>query len=168
VNEVDEVTDEHGRRVSTRYVQSPAPRAPPVGSETQLRRLTLPLATFTFGDALLEALEIAVLVVWVWIAIGVLLDIFRSHDLTGWGKAAWVLLIMILPFLGVLIYLIARGHKMHEHAARDAKAHEDAFRQYVRSAASTPVDDIAKLEDLKNRDVLTDEEFERAKTKALA
>jgi uncharacterized membrane protein YcjF (UPF0283 family) len=127
----------------------------------------LPLATFTFGDALLEALEIALLVLWIWIAISVVIDIFRSHDLSGWGKAAWVLLIVILPFLGVLIYLIVRGHKMHEHAADAAKAQDDAFRQYVRSASSTPADDIAKLQDLRSRGVITEEEFQSAKAKAL-
>jgi hypothetical protein len=128
----------------------------------------LPLATFTFGDALLVGLEFALLFMWIWIAIGVVLDIFRSHDLSGWGKAGWMLLIIILPFLGVLIYLIARGHNMHERAAGDAKASDDAFRQYVRSAASTPADDVAKLEDLKNRGVITDAEFQSAKAKALA
>jgi uncharacterized membrane protein YcjF (UPF0283 family) len=128
----------------------------------------MPLATFTFGDALLEALEIALLVLWIWVAISVVIDIFRSHDLSGWGKSAWVLVIIIMPFLGVLIYLIFRGHNMHERSADAAKAQNDAFRQYVRSATSTPVDDIAKLEDLRNRDVITEEEFQRAKAKALA
>jgi uncharacterized membrane protein YcjF (UPF0283 family) len=126
------------------------------------------LASFTFGDALLTALELALLFIWIWIAIGVVVDIFRSHDLSGWAKAAWLLLIVILPMIGVLIYLIARGHKMSEHAVRHAEAQDAAFRTYVRSAAVSPADDIAKLEDLRSRGVLSDEEFERAKTKALA
>ena len=96
----------------------------------------MPIATFTFGDALLTGLEFALLFMWIWIAIGVILDIFRSQDLSGWGKAAWVLLILILPFLGVLIYLIARGHNMHERAASDAKAQDAAFTSYVRTAAA--------------------------------
>jgi hypothetical protein len=125
-------------------------------------------ANFTFGDALLTALELALLFLWIWIAIGVIVDVFRSRDLSGWGKAGWLLLIVILPLLGVLIYLIARGHKMTEHAVSDAKAQDAAFREYVRTAASTPADDIAKLEDLRNRGVITEEEFQRAKTKALA
>ena len=78
------------------------------------------------------------------------------------------LLIVILPLLGVLIYLIARGQSMHERAVSDAKAQDSAFRDYVRSAASSPADDIAKLEDLHNRGVISDEEFQRAKAKALA
>ena len=129
----------------------------------------MPIATtFTFVDALLTGLEFALLFLWIWIAIGVVFDIFRSRDLSGWGKAAWLLLIVILPLLGVLIYLIARGHKMHEHAVSQAQAQDAAFRSYVRTAATTPADDIAKLEDLKNRGVITEEEFQSAKAKALA
>jgi Phospholipase_D-nuclease N-terminal len=126
------------------------------------------IASFTFAEALLTGLELALLFIWIWIAIGVVLDIFRSHDLSGWGKAAWLLLIFILPMIGVLIYLIARGHNMHERAASDAQRQDVAFRQYVRSAASTPADDIAKLEDLKTRGVLSEDEFQSAKAKALA
>lgn len=126
------------------------------------------LGSYTFVDALLTGLELALLFLWIWIAIGVVLDIFRSHDLSGWGKAAWLLLIVILPLLGVLIYLIARGHKMHEHAASQAREQDAAFRSYVRSAAATPADDIARLDDLRSRGVISDEEFERAKAKALA
>jgi hypothetical protein len=129
----------------------------------------LPLASsFTFVDALLTVLELALLFIWIWIAIGVIFDIFRSRDLSGWGKAGWILLIVIVPLFGVLIYLIARGHSMHERAVSDAKAQDSAFRDYVRSAASSPADDIAKLEDLKNRGVISEEEFQRAKAKALA
>jgi hypothetical protein len=122
---------------------------------------------FTFADALLTGLELALLFLWIWIAIGVVVDVFRSDDLSGWGKAGWLLLIVILPLIGVLIYLIARGHKMSEHAVRHAREQDAEFRQYVRSAAASPAEDIAKLEDLKNRGVLSDEEFERAKQKAL-
>ena len=125
------------------------------------------LAAFTFGEALLTVLELALLFMWIWIAIGVVVDIFRSRDLSGWAKAAWLLLIVILPLIGVLVYLIARGQRMSEHAVKYAREQDEAFRDYVRSAASSPADDIAKLEDLKNRGVLSDEEFQRAKQKAL-
>ncbi len=128
----------------------------------------LPIASYTFVDALLTGLEFALLFLWIWIAIGVILDIFRSHDLSGWGKAGWLLLIVILPLLGVLIYLIARGHKMQEHAVSHAREQDAALRSYVRGAAATPADDLAKLDDLRSRGVISDEEFERAKTKALA
>ena len=126
------------------------------------------LASYTFGQALLTVLEFALLFLWIWIAVGVIADIFRSRDLSGWAKAAWLILIVILPLVGVLIYLIARGHKMSEHAVRDAQAQDAAFRNYVRDAAASPADDLTKLEDLHNRGVLSDEEFQRAKQKALA
>jgi membrane protein implicated in regulation of membrane protease activity len=129
--------------------------------------MALLAATYTFGDALLTVLEIALLFLWIYLVIIVFADIFRSHDLSGWAKALWVLLIIFLPLLGVLIYLIARGHKMHEHAEQDATAQDAAVRQYIRTAASTPADDIAKLEDLKNRGVISEDEFQRAKAKAL-
>ena len=129
----------------------------------------MPLATFTFGDALLTMLEFAFLIIWIWIAIGVVFDIFRSHDLSNWGKALWMLFIIVLPFLGVLGYLIVRGHTMHEHQAADAQARHDVFRQYLRGVASTgPANDLSQLADLKERGVLTDDEFERAKAKVLA
>jgi hypothetical protein len=124
-------------------------------------------ANFTFAEALLTGLELALLFIWIWIAIGVVIDVFRSPDLSGWGKAGWLFLIVILPLIGVLIYLIARGHKMQEHAVSHAKAQDAAFRDYVRTAATSPADDIAKLEDLRSRGVLSDEEFQRAKEKAL-
>lgn len=125
------------------------------------------LASYTFADALLTGLELALLFLWIWVAIGVVIDVFRSDDLSGWGKAAWLLLIVILPLLGVLMYVIVRGHKMREHTVRHAREHDAAFRQYVRSAASSPADDIAKLEDLRNRGLLSEQEFQSAKAKAL-
>lgn len=126
------------------------------------------LASYTFGEALLTVLEFALLFLWIWIAIGVILDIFRSRDLSGWAKAAWLVAIVILPLVGVLIYLIARGHKMTEHAVTNAQEQDAAFRRYVRSAAGSPADDLTKLEDLHSRGVLSDEEFARAKEKALS
>lgn len=123
---------------------------------------------FTFADALLTGLELALLFLWIWIAIGVVVDVFRSDDLSGWGKAGWLLFIVIIPLLGVLIYLIARGHKMSDHAVRQARDQDAAFRQYVRSAANSPADDLERLDDLRKRGILSDEEFERAKQKALA
>jgi hypothetical protein len=127
------------------------------------------LGTFTFGDALVTTLEFALLFLWIWIAVGVVFDVFRSHDLSNLGKAGWMLLIVVLPFLGVLGYLIVRGHTMHEHREEDARARHERFGQYMRGfSAGGPVDDLAKLADLKERGVLTAEEFERAKAKVLA
>ncbi len=108
--------------------------------------------------------------IWLWILIMVLADIFRSSDLSGWGKALWVLFVVIVPYLGVFVYLIARGHKMHEHAAQQAQAQDAAFRGYVQDAAGTSssADELAKLADLKAKGVIDDAEFERLKAKALA
>jgi Phospholipase_D-nuclease N-terminal len=126
------------------------------------------VATYTFGQALLTVFEFALLFLWIWIAISVVTDVFRSKDLSGGAKAAWVLLIVLVPLLGVLIYLIARGDKMRQHELVDQREDETAARRYIRSAAATPADDISELEHLKERGILNDEEFRRAKEKALA
>src|ERR1700722_7330141 len=93
----------------------------------------MPLATFTFGDALLSILELALLFLWIWIAVGVVFDIFRSHDLSNLGKALWMLFIIVFPLIGVLGYLLVRGHTMHEHQAQD-RAQFDAFRRYAQGS----------------------------------
>ncbi len=128
----------------------------------------MPLATtYTFGDVLLTVLEFALLFLWIWIAVGVVFDIFRSSDLSNWAKALWVLFVIVLPWLGVLVYLLARGHKMHEHQERE-RAQAEAFQQFTRGGAGLgPATDIEKLVELKDRGVLTEGEFERAKAKVL-
>ncbi len=113
-------------------------------------------------------LEFFLWVVWIWLLILVFIDIFRSHDLSGWAKALWVLFVVIIPFLGVLVYLIARGGEMHERAARQAQAQNQEFRDYVRQSAGTSTaDQLAKLADLRDRGVISAEEFEREKAKVL-
>ena len=124
------------------------------------------LSTFTFGDALLSILELAFLFLWIWIAVGVVFDIFRSHDLSNWAKALWMLFIVVIPLLGVLCYLIVRGHTMHEHHEAD-QAQYAAFQQFQRGRAGGPADDISRLADFRDRGVLTDDEFERAKAKVV-
>ena len=109
-------------------------------------------------------------VIWIWILIMVFIDIFRSDDLSGWGKALWFLFVLIIPLIGVLVYLIARGGKMHEHAARQAQAQDQQFRALVQDAAGsqTTADQLSKLADLRDRGVISAEEFEREKAKVLA
>jgi ABC-type multidrug transport system fused ATPase/permease subunit len=109
-------------------------------------------------------------VIWFWILITIFIDLFRSHDLSGWVKALWFIFILIFPLIGVLVYLIARGGKMHEHAARDAQVQEHQFRRYVQETAGSQssVEQLAKLADLRDRGVITAEEFEREKAKILA
>jgi hypothetical protein len=125
--------------------------------------------TYTFGDALLTVLEFAILFLWIWVAVGVVFDVFRSSDLSNWGKALWILFIIVIPYIGVLAYLIARGHKMHEHREQDQMQAED-FQRFEAGgrASSGGVDDLAKLAELHDRGKLTDAEFNEAKAKLLA
>jgi len=107
--------------------------------------------------------------IWIWLLITVFADIFRSHDLSGVAKTIWVLFVILVPYLGVFVYLIARGHKMQEHAVEAAQAQDLAMRQYVQTvAAVSPADEVAKLADLKAKGVIDDAEYERLKAKALA
>jgi type VI protein secretion system component VasK len=127
-------------------------------------------AEFGTGQVFLSMLWFFLFFIWIWLLIVVFSDIFRSHDIGGVAKAIWVIGIIILPYLGVLIYLIARGHKMAEHAQEAAAAQDAAARQYIQSAAGTTkstAEEIAHLNDLKNQGVLSDAEFETAKAKAL-
>ena len=115
-------------------------------------------------------LEIFLWIAWFWLLITIIIDIFRSPDLSGWAKALWLLFVLVIPLIGVLVYVIARGGKMHERAQREAAHQNEAFRSYVQDAAApaNPADQLAKLADLRDRGVITDEEFTREKAKILA
>src|SRR5580704_1445146 len=123
-------------------------------------------------DFFLTMLEFFLFIIWIWLLIMVFSDIFRSHDLSGWAKALWSIFVIIIPFLGVFIYLIARGGKMQERQARDAAQQKQAFDSYVRDAAGTSGGDVTsqltQLADLKAQGVLSDSEFEAQKAKVLA
>lgn len=117
-------------------------------------------------------------IMWLFLLFKVIADIFRSDDLGGWAKAGWLILALVLPYLGVLIYVIARGKSMGKRDVAEAKEREAAFKAYVREAAATgdttgpakrgsSVEELAKLAELKDRGAITDEEFQRAKTKLL-
>jgi len=111
-------------------------------------------------------------VIWIWILIWIFIDIFRSNDLSGWAKALWFLFVLFIPLIGVLVYMIARGGSMHERAAQQAQQEDAEFRSYVQqAAASSPAstaDQLAKLADLRDRGVISAEDFEREKAKVLA
>jgi hypothetical protein len=110
-----------------------------------------------------------ILILWLTIVFRVIWDIFRSHDLGGWGKAGWLLFILVLPVLGVFVYLVARGGSMHERDVRVAQAQDQALRSWVQQAAPTSTaDELNKLADLRSRGVITDAEFDREKEKILA
>ncbi len=114
--------------------------------------------------------EFFIFFLWIWLLIVIFSDIFRSHDLGGLAKALWVLFVIIIPYIGVLVYLIARGGSMHERAAAQAQRQQQAFDDYVRQTAggSSQVDELAKLGDLKAKGVLSDAEFEAQKAKLLS
>jgi hypothetical protein len=126
-------------------------------------------AQFGTGQVFLSMLWFFLFFIWIWLLIVVFGDIFRSHDMGGGAKTLWVLFIIILPYLGVFVYLIARGGKMHEHAMQDAQQTDAAMRQYIQSAAGSggPADEIAKLADLKAQGAITDAEFEQMKAKVV-
>jgi Phospholipase_D-nuclease N-terminal/Short C-terminal domain len=140
------------------------------------------LASITFGQVLLTVLEIALLATWIWVAVSVILDVYRSPDLAPAAKAGWIFVIVLIPLLGVMIYVIARGEKMSEHEIGGERWLEDlrdrgvltdeefkrASDRLARRTSASRADDVAALEDLRDHGVLTDEEFQRANDKAAA
>jgi hypothetical protein len=127
------------------------------------------LAEFGSGQVFWSMLWFFMFFIWIWLLIVVFGDIFRSHDLSGWAKALWIIFVIIVPFLGVFVYLIARGHKMEEHAAEAAQAQDQAARQYIQQVTTTSTaDELSKLADLKAKGVIDDAEYASAKAKALA
>ena len=129
----------------------------------------LPLADISFGELLLIVVEIFFFVIWIWILFTIITDLFRDHEMSGWGKAIWILFLVFIPFLTALVYLIARGSGMRDRtikAQAEAKKH---FDDYVRTQAhTTPADELHKLNELKEKGALSDEEFQKAKDKLLA
>jgi hypothetical protein len=126
---------------------------------------------FGSGQVFLSMLWFFLFFIWIWLLIVIFGDIFRSDDLSGWGKALWSIFIIVVPYLGVFVYLIARGHKMQEHQVRAAQAQDAATRDYVQSVAGSggggAADEITRLADLRDRGVISEAEFQQAKAKAL-
>jgi predicted PurR-regulated permease PerM len=114
--------------------------------------------------------EIFLWVIWIWILIWIFIDIFRSRDLSGFAKALWFLFVLFIPLIGVLVYLIVRGGSMHERAVQQAQQQDQEARQYIREAAGTqsPADQLTKLAELRDKGVISADEFEREKAKILA
>ncbi len=129
----------------------------------------LPLADVSFGEVLLMVFEVFLFVVYIWILWTILADIFRNHEMPGWLKAAWILLLIFIPYLTALVYLIVYGSDMRERALRaQAEARHEAD-QYIRAAAHvSPADELHKLHDLVEKGALTQDEYDRAKQKLLA
>jgi len=126
-------------------------------------------ADYDLGDALLTVLSIFFIVIWIWILITVLIDLFRDHELSGWLKAVWVFFLVFLPVITVLIYLIARGSGMRERAIQEQQHIQQASDEYIRSVAgSSPVDQLHRLDELRARGAISQEEFDRLKARVLA
>jgi Short C-terminal domain/Phospholipase_D-nuclease N-terminal len=126
--------------------------------------------TFGSGQLLWSMLWFFMFIIWIWVLIMIFGDIFRSDDMSGGLKAFWVIFVVLLPWLGILIYLIARGGGMQKRAFDQAQKNQAEFQQYVQATAGggSAADQIAKLADLKSQGVLTDAEFEAQKAKLLS
>ncbi|WP_328540674.1 SHOCT domain-containing protein [Streptomyces sp. NBC_00344] len=132
-------------------------------------------------DLFLTMLYFFLWVMWFFLLFKVITDLFRDHSLSGWAKAGWLVFVLLVPYVGVLVYLIARGRSMRERDVEQARDQEQAFRSYVQKAAGGPgpghgggggggahASELAKLADLKRNGDLTADEYERAKAKILA
>lgn len=136
-------------------------------SELMLKVL---LQEYPFLSVMWTLLVIFAWVIWFWLLIVIFADLFRRPDVSGWGKAAWVVFLIVLPFLGVLVYLISQSKGMAERRAREFQASQAQFDQYVRSVAagSSPMSQIESAKQLLDKGSITREEFEEIKRKAIA
>jgi hypothetical protein len=130
----------------------------------------LTASSYPFLNILWTTLIFFAWVIFIWIAITVLIDVFRRHDISGWAKAAWVIFVVVLPWIGVLVYLIVNHDGMAERRVKDAQASQAQFDEYVRQAAGTggPASEIEKASQLRDSGAITQAEFEAIKAKALA
>ena len=128
------------------------------------------LANYQLGEVFLSIMWFFLFFVWIMLLFHVFADIFRSHDMGGFAKTMWVIFVIVAPFLGIFVYVIARGGKMAEHQAQDIQAQDAAMQDYVRNAAGTasrPTDQLARLADLKAQGAIDDAEFAQMKAKIL-
>ena len=126
-------------------------------------------AEFGVGQVLWSILWFFLFLIWIVLFFNVVVDVFRSSDLSGVAKALWVIALIVLPYLGVFAYLIVRGDKMHERQAREVRAQETAAQEYIRSVAgASPAAELERLDGLRSRGVISDEEFAALKAKVLA
>jgi len=131
--------------------------------------MTRLIAEFGTGQVFWSFLWFFCFFIWIYLLIVVFSDIFRSHDLGGFAKFLWVIFVIFLPYLGVFVYLIARGHKMHEHAVEQAQAADAAARAYIQDTVggASSADQLTKLADLKAQGVLSDDEYQKMKAQVI-
>jgi putative oligomerization/nucleic acid binding protein/phospholipase D-like protein len=130
----------------------------------------LAAGSYTFLDFLWDALVVFAWIIWFWLLITVFADLFRRHDTSGWAKAGWIVFVIVLPYIGVLVYLIAEHQGMADRNVQSAQAQQQQFDQYVQSVAAQgdPSEQIAKAKALLDNGTITQAEFDRIKQKALA
>ena len=128
------------------------------------------LQEYPFLSVMWTLIVIFAWVIWFWLLIVIFADLFRRHDVSGWGKAAWVVFLIVLPFLGVLVYLISQSTGMTERRTKDAQAAQAQFDQYVRSvgAGGSPASQIEKAKELLDTGSITQQEFDEIKRRAIA
>jgi len=127
-------------------------------------------ATWGTGQVLLDIVWFFLLLIQVWLMISIFIDIFRRHDMRGWLKAFWVIVLIIAPIIGIVLYLVIYGNQMRVHAQQAASQQQEAFRNYVRDAAGTksPSEELSRLADLRDRGIINEEEFSRLKDKVVS
>jgi len=130
------------------------------------------MTNYPLLDVFLSMVYFFCWILWIFLLFWIIMDIFRSHDMSGWGKAAWLIFVIFVPLFGVLTYLIVRGRSMSERQQQDAEARDQAARAYIKDAAgsngTSQSEELAKLAGLHDKGVLSDQEFEQAKAKILA
>jgi len=128
------------------------------------------LATYTFGDVMWTMFVFFAWILFFWMLFGVFGDLFGRHDISGWAKAGWTVFVIVLPFLGIFVYLISQGKGMGERAQDRARAQQTQVDDYVRSVATSgsPTEEIAKGKELFDSGAITQAEFDQLKAKALA
>lgn len=131
--------------------------------------MVISATSYPFLNLLWDILIFFAWVIFIWIAITVLIDVFRRHDISGWSKALWVVFVVILPWIGVLVYLIVNHAGMAERRTREAQAANAQFDQYIRRTAGTggPASEIEKAKQLLDNGTITQEEFQTIKAKAV-
>lgn len=128
--------------------------------------MLLPIADFGLGEALLTVAGVFFIFMFIWILVTILSDLFRDHELSGWGKAGWAFFLIFFPYITAFVYLIARGHGMRERAIAQQVEMQTQAENYIRQVAtSSPADEVAKLHDLLSKGAITQDEFERLKAK---
>lgn len=140
------------------------------GGTTNEREPSVLATTWGTGQVLLDIVWFFLIFIQIWLMISVFIDIFRRHDMKGWLKAVWVIIVFVAPIIGIILYLVMYGDQMRVHAQQAAQQQERAFRDYIRQTASTysPSEELTRLVDLRDRGVITEEEFARLKARVVS